>query len=88
MKYCANPANGKWKTFNHNKVTGESQLNNETGREREGYNYYYLTSPKPIRQTWHEKKKQQSQHVSLWGKDEERHSIKNLCGIGTETHPV
>ena len=50
MQYCANLANGQCKSFNHNKETGECQLNNETGRDeiddmklREGYNQYYIT---------------------------------------------
>ena len=51
MKYCANLANGQCKSFNHNEVTGECQLNNETGRDeidgdmkpREGYTHYYIT---------------------------------------------
>lgn len=55
MKYCANMANGQCKSFNHNEVTGECQLNNETGREGiddisviEGYNYYYISKTDPI----------------------------------------
>ena len=55
MKYCANSANGQCKSFNHNEVTGECQLNNETGRDeiedmklREGYNHYYITKTDPI----------------------------------------
>lgn len=55
MKYCASMANGQCKSFNHNKVTGECQLNNGTGRDeiddtkiREGYNHYYLNKTDPI----------------------------------------
>ena len=35
MKYCANPAIGQWKSFNHNKVTGESQLPGQDEKERD-----------------------------------------------------
>ena len=55
MKYCARMANGQCKSFNHNKVTGECQLNNETGRDeiddmeiRKGYNHYYISKTEPI----------------------------------------
>ena len=55
MKYCTNLANGHCKSFNHNEVTGECQLNNETGRDEtddmkitEGYNHYYLTKTNAI----------------------------------------
>lgn len=49
MKYCANSANGQCKSFNHKKMTGECQLNNETGQQESnamktnvGYNHYYI----------------------------------------------
>ena len=55
MKYCANLANRQCKSFNHNKVTGECQLNNETGRDEiddikiaKEYNHYYITKTDPI----------------------------------------
>ena len=55
MKYCANSANRQCESFNYNEVTGECQLNNETGRDeiddlmlREGYNHYYITKTDPI----------------------------------------
>ena len=55
MKYCASMANGQCKSFNHNKVTGECQLNNETGRDEidnmrqiEGYNHYYISKSNPM----------------------------------------
>ena len=55
MKHCANIANGQCKSFNHNEVAGECQLNNETGRDgvddlkiTEGYNHYYITKTDPI----------------------------------------
>ena len=55
MKYCASMANGQCKSFNHNMVTSECQLNNETGRDeiddmkiREGYSHYYITRTDPI----------------------------------------
>ena len=55
MQYCANMANGQCKSFNYKKVTGECQLNNETGRGEiddmkltEGYNHYYITKTDPI----------------------------------------
>ena len=55
MKYCANIANGQCKSFNHNEVTGECQLNNETGQDEiedmkitDGYNHYYLTKTDAI----------------------------------------
>ena len=50
MKYCANSANGQCKSFNHNEMTGECQLNNGTGRDeiddmkiRKGYNHYDMS---------------------------------------------
>ena len=50
MQYCANMANGKCESFNHNDMTGECQLNNKTGRQdiddfktREGYKHYYFS---------------------------------------------
>ena len=55
MKYCTSMADGKCKSFNHNKVTSECQLNNETGRDEiddmkltEGYNHYYITKSNTI----------------------------------------
>ena len=55
MKYCANIANGQCKSFNHNEVTGEFQLNNGTGQDEiedmkitDGYNHYYLTKTDAI----------------------------------------
>ena len=59
MKYCANMVKGQCKSFKHNKVTGECQLKNETGRDEiddnnnkdyisKGYNHYYITKTDPI----------------------------------------
>ena len=55
MKYCASLANGQCKSFNHNEVTGECQLNNDTGRDEiddmkitKGYNHYYVTKADSI----------------------------------------